>query len=128
MNFRQAVKGMLFAVISLSYSAMANASTCSGVKFNFENNLGSKVKIEEVLIKGNSGSWTHDVKNKVVFSGESYTTGKLRLSKLEAGSFGTFKVKYKWFNANTGKWGNNKSDSATKITCDNNMTIRFELK
>lgn len=128
MSFRHVFRGLIFAALLLSYGSFAHASICSGVKFNFENKMASKVKIEEIIIKGNSGSWSHSVKNKVVFSGDSYTTGKVRLIKLDAGASGSFKVKYKRFDVDKGKWRINKSDSQTKITCDNNMTIRFELK
>lgn len=104
------------------------ASDCRGVKFNFENRLQAKIRIGSVMIEGDKGQLTQDINNKVVFAGESYTTDKLQLDDLDAGSTGSFKVRYRWFDADTGKWRGEKLHEASRVRCENNMTIRFRIQ
>lgn len=125
MKIKSASNILLLAVLTMAFPTIGSASNCSGVKFNFNNSRDAKIKIDEVMIKGNGKNWVQDINNKVVFAGESYTTDKLRFDKLKSGASGTFKVKYKKFNAASGRWSDNKIHEAKTVRCDNNMTIRF---
>lgn len=114
-------------LIALLATGSAQASNCKGVKFNFDNSRSTKVKIDKVLVEGRDGKWAQDIRNKVVFAGESYTTDKLRFRKLDTGAAGTFRVQYLWFDAKAGRWGGAKTLEGQTLRCDDNMTIRFEL-
>ena len=129
MKSRIAVIFLCLGLSAIFAPTSAFAGNCKGVKFNFDNNRSTKVKIDKVLVegKGKGGKWSQDISNKVVFAGESYTTDKLRFSKMDTGAAGTFRVKFLWFDASTGRWGGSRTVKGQTLRCDDNMTIRFEL-
>ena len=127
MTFRYKTIALILGVMTMLFSTVSQASTCQGVKFNFENSRDAKIKIEKVHISGNGKQWSQNINNKVIFAGESYTTNKLRLDKLDTGNSGTFKVRYKWFDPTSGRWGGEKVKDGKTVRCDDNMTIRFKI-
>lgn len=127
MKTTRTLNTVLLALLAALFTGTTSAGTCKGVKFNFENSLDAKIKIEKVLVKGDGKQWAHNINNKVVFAGESYTTQKLRFKKLDAGSSGTFEVSYIGFNASNGKWSGKKIHGTKTVRCDDNMTIRFRF-
>lgn len=118
---------MTLCLMTAMCANTAYAGNCKGVKFNFDNSRSTKVKIDKVIVEGRSGNWSQDIRNKVVFAGESYTTDKLRFRQLNTGSAGTFSVKYLWFDAKSGRWGGARTLEGRTLRCDDNMTIHFEL-
>lgn len=127
MNMKRTLNTTILTLVTVLYATTASAGTCKGVKFNFLNTLDAKIKVEKVLINGNGKKWAHDVNNKVIFAGESYTTEKLRFKKLNAGTPGTFEVRYIGFDAKTGTWSSQKTHGRKTVRCDDNMTIRFRF-
>lgn len=127
MNARTLPIVLTFLITVLLSVNTAYAANCKGVKFNFENNRSTKIRIDQVIVDSAGKQWSHDINNKVVFSGETYTTDKLRLNTLRVGRAGKFSVKYRWFDAKTKKWSKNTTSKGPELQCDDNMTIRFDL-
>jgi hypothetical protein len=128
MRFARLLLLLLACFVFQVFTGIAHAGNCKGVKFNFENSRSTKVKIDKVIVESKGSKWSQDISNKVIFPGESYTTDKLRFGRMNTGVAGTFRVKFLWFDPQTERWGGSKMLNGQSLRCDDNMTIRFELK
>jgi len=76
---------VLLTVTLLIVGQNANAADCKDVSFKIQNNTGDKIKLKRLRIYGNKGHWDENIRDKVLKPGESFTTNKRRMNKLDSG-------------------------------------------
>ena len=118
------------ATALIAVSGTAFAGDCKSVKFKFTNHMGSKIQVKSVTIAGNDGTWTENITNKVITTNGVHTTGGQHLNKLDSGKKpGYMTVNYDKWDANNGRWLNNKALKFTGLkTCADNTTYAFDMK
>ncbi|MEZ5657291.1 MAG: hypothetical protein R3E83_01805 [Burkholderiaceae bacterium] len=118
------------AAIALLAGGAAQAGDCKKVKFQFTNNMGTKIKVKSVEIKGNDGTWTEDIANKEILTGNKYTTDGRTMNKLDSGKAPDYQtVKYDQWDAANGRWLNNKTKKFTnRKVCNDGHTYVFNMQ
>lgn len=118
------------AAVVLSLAAAAQAGDCRDVRFHFNNQMGSKIKVRGVEIAGNDGTWTEDISNQEILTNQHYTTNGRTLNRLDSGSTPSYMtVNYdKWDLAN-GQWLTNRSKRFDdRTSCSDGKTYHFVMQ
>jgi len=81
------LKALSLVVASLiATSGLAHAGDCKDVTLRFINSTGDTIRIENVVIDGNDGTWTEKIWNHRMEPGDpSHSTNPRRMNKLDSG-------------------------------------------
>ena len=121
------VRVVVLSVFAMIFTAgNAFAGDCKQVKFKFTNSTAAKVKVKNIRIQGNDGTWTENIGNHQIETNRVYTTNKRRLNKLDSGKAGKFTVNYDRWDAPNNKW-KGKSQTFSNQKCSDGKTFSFKL-
>jgi hypothetical protein len=117
------------AAVLLSFAGAADAGDCRNVKFHFKNEAGSKIKVRNVEIGGNDGTWTEDIGNEQILTNSHYTTNGRTLNKLDSGETPSFMTVHydKWSAANNA-WLDRSQRFTDRQRCDDGDTYNFVIQ
>lgn len=130
LSIKQASLAATVALAFLASAGSAHAGDCKSVKFWFKNSFSSKIKVLNVEVAGNDGTWTEDISNKEILTNGTHTTDARTMNKLDSGMTPAWmKVKYdKWDSAN-GRWNSNLTKTFTnRVACSDGHTYNFVMQ
>ena len=107
----------------------AEAGDCRNVKFHFKNEAGAKIRVRNVEIGGNDGTWTEDIGNQQILTNQHYTTNGRTLNQLDSGHKPSFMTVHfdKW-SANNNAWLDRDQRFTDRKECDDNETYNFVIQ
>lgn len=114
------------SITGLALTSPAFAGDCKNVTFKLDNKHSSKVKVKNIGIRGNDGSWTENIGNKEINTNGSHTTGKQDLQKLDSGKKGDFTVNYELWDSANARWMD-RSKTFSDRMCNDNKRFDFDL-
>ena len=117
------------AAVVVSFSGAAEAGDCRNVKFHFKNESGAKIKVRNVEIGGNDGTWTEDIANQQILTNHHYTTNGRTLNQLDSGSTPSFMtVNFDKWSANNNAWLDRSQRFTDRQKCDDGDTYNFVIQ
>ena len=120
---------LVAAAVVVAFSGAAEAGDCKNVKFHFRNQSGAKIKVRNVEIGGNDGTWTEDIANQQILTNQHYTTNGRTLNKLDSGEKPSFMtVHYDKWSANNNAWLDRDQRFTDRQECDDNDTYNFVIQ
>ncbi len=109
-------------------NAGAGVGDCKQVRFKFTNNTGAKVRVKTVIVWGNDGAWWENIANHQIVTGDTYTTGKRRMNKLDSGKAPSkVTVKYDRWDAPNNRWAKSHQIWVNLPVCNDGKTYRFKM-
>lgn len=108
----------LASLVTVGFAAPAFAGDCKKVEFKVTNNTGALIKVRNIRIRGNDGTWTEDVGNKQIETNRHKTFGPRRLNKLDSGAKGDFTVNYDKWDAANRTWRSRSQTFSDRICTD----------
>jgi hypothetical protein len=120
---------LVAAAVAVSFVGAAEAGDCRNVKFHFKNEAGAKIKVRNVEIGGNDGTWTEDIGNQQILTNQHYTTNGRTLNKLDSGEKPSFMTVHfdKW-SAKNDAWLDGSQRFNDRQECDDNDTYNFVIQ
>lgn len=103
------MKTSLFAALTaalITFAAFATpawAGDCQSVRFRFLNDTGKEIRVLDIRLQGNDGTWTENIGNERMQPDTYHTTNRRRLQHLDSGAFGNFRLYYDRRDRN-GRW------------------------
>jgi hypothetical protein len=128
-SFAKRMSLLVAAAALVSFAGLADAGDCQNVKFHFKNESGAKIKVRNVEIGGNDGTWTEDISNQQILTNQHYTTNGRTLNQLDSGEKPSFMtVHYDKWSANNNAWLSHDKRFTDRKQCDDGDTYNFVIQ
>lgn len=133
-SYRSSVVGkrislFVAAAVLVSFAGAAEAGPCKNVKLHFKNEAGAKIRVRNVEIGGNDGTWTEDIANQQILTNHHYTTNGRTLNQLDSGEKPSFMtVHYDKWSPNNNTWLERDQRFTNRKQCDDGDTYNFVIQ
>ncbi len=122
-----AIVGAMASAIVVSSASTASAGDCRQVRFQIINESDSRIRVNHVRIVGNDGTWNENLRNRRINAGQSWTSDRRRLNRLDSGATGRFTLRYDFLNAADGRWYDAQAPMVTE-RCDDGDRIDITVR